>query len=532
MTLNEMINVKTVAYCRYSSDAQREASIRDQLRNIEAYCARMEWPTPTVYQDQAISGSRNDRKGYRNMLNAAKLAEFDVLLVDDLSRLSRDQIETAQVIRQLKHIGIRVIGVSDGLDTSRDGYKLEAGLRGLMSELYLDDLAKKTHRGLMGQAIEGYSAGGLPYGYKSTSDGKGYRKIINDDEARWVRFIFERYANGTSPRQIANELNRQNVPSPRGSSWSHSSIYPDSKGVGILGNQIYNGRQIWNRTEWVKDPNTGRRCRIMRPHSEWISTYSQELKIIEDELWQTCERRAQNAKRDTTVRKAEGKGSGGRGPKYLLSGLLKCGECGGSFVIQGRTHYGCGMHKNRGETVCTNSLKVNRINIEGVLLTGIKDALLSEGAYSAFEVEAKTMLFEVKPDSSLTKRQLTEAKKQVENIMLAIKAGILTASTKSALMEAEQKVVEVQEKLNEIERFEPAQFFKMTRKIYHNMVNTLENIEDVNAAREALRVLIGYVKLVPENGTLTAEIENAGLAGALQISMVAGAGFEPTTFGL
>jgi site-specific DNA recombinase len=144
MTLKEMINVKTVAYCRYSSDAQREASIRDQLRNIEAYCARMEWPTPTVYQDQAISGSRNDRKEYRNMLNAAKLAEFDVLLVDDLSRLSRDQIETAQVIRQLKHLGIRVIGVSDGLDTSRDGYKLEAGLRGLMSELYLDDLAKKN----------------------------------------------------------------------------------------------------------------------------------------------------------------------------------------------------------------------------------------------------------------------------------------------------------------------------------------------------------------------------------------------------
>ena len=116
--------------------------------------------------------------------------------------------------------------------------------------------------------------------------------------------------------------------------------------------------------------------------------------------------------------------------------------------------------------------------------------------------------------------------------MLAIKAGILTASTKSALIEAEQKVVEIQEKLSEIERFEPSQFFNMTRKIYENMVNKLEDIEDVNAAREALRVLIGDVKLVPENGALTAEIENAGLAGVLQISVVAGAGFEPTTFGL
>jgi DNA invertase Pin-like site-specific DNA recombinase len=84
------------------------------------------------------------------MLEAADLGAFDVLLVDDLSRLSRDHIESAQTIRTLKFAGIRIIRVSDGADTSRDGYKLETGLRGLMSEWYLDDLGKKTHRGLMG----------------------------------------------------------------------------------------------------------------------------------------------------------------------------------------------------------------------------------------------------------------------------------------------------------------------------------------------------------------------------------------------
>lgn len=137
--------MRTAAYCRFSSDAQREASIRDQLRNIEAYCDRTGWPRPALYQDQAVSGARSDRPGYRAMLEAADLGAFDVLLVDDLSRLSRDHIESAQTIRTLKFAGIRIIGVSDGTDTSRDGYKLETGLRGLMSEWYLDDLAKKTH---------------------------------------------------------------------------------------------------------------------------------------------------------------------------------------------------------------------------------------------------------------------------------------------------------------------------------------------------------------------------------------------------
>ena len=112
--------MRTAAYCRYSSDQQREASIRDQLRNIETYCARIGWPMPALYQDQAISGARNDRPGYLSMLAAVEQGVIDVLLVDDLSRLSRDHIACAQVIRRLKFAGVRVIGVSDGTDTARD----------------------------------------------------------------------------------------------------------------------------------------------------------------------------------------------------------------------------------------------------------------------------------------------------------------------------------------------------------------------------------------------------------------------------
>lgn len=518
--------MRTAAYCRFSSDAQREASIRDQLRNIESYCHRMGWPVPALYQDQAISGSRHDRPGYRAMLDAAALGVFDVLLVDDLSRLSRDHIESAQTIRRLKFAGIRVIGVSDSTDTARDGYKLETGLRGLMSEFYLDDLAKKTHRGLMGQALDGYSAGGLPYGYVSTFDGTGHRRAINPDEAKWVRYIFERYAEGASTRTIADELNFKGVLSPRGSTWSHSALYPDAKGVGMLGNPIYNGRQVWNRTAWVKDPVTGRRRRTMRPKSEWVIVESPELLIIDDQLWAACEARAKRMKRDTADKKHQGKPSGGGKPKYLFSGLLKCGVCGGAYVIRGRKHYGCSTYANRGESVCNNSLMVLRSTIEQVLMAGIKETMLSDEAFREFESEARALIKSVKPDPAAARRKIADAKRELDNLMNAIKAGIITPTTKDALRAAEQQMEDAAEELKAIERFEPTQMVPRAREIYREMVGRLEMIDDVAAAREWLRELVGDVKLMPEEGKLTAEIQSAGLAGALQMAVVAGARSE------
>ena len=524
--------MRTAAYCRFSSDSQREASIRDQLRNIESYCNRLGWPKPALFEDQAISGSRHDRPGYRAMLAAADSRAFDVLLVDDLSRLSRDHIESAQTIRRLKFGNIRIIGVSDGTDTARDGYKLETGLRGLMSEFYLDDLAKKTHRGLMGQALDGYSAGGLPYGYKSFHDGTGFKREIEEEQAKWVRFVFERYAQGATPRGIADELNRQKVPSSRGGTWSHTAIYPDAKHVGMLGNPLYNGRQIWNRTAWVKDPMTGRRKRILRPQSEWVVVDAPELKIIDDDLWNACVARAkQIRKRTSHNRQSENRGGIGH-PKYLFSGLLKCGVCGGAFIIVGPNHYGCATHKNRGESVCSNELTVRRTTVEQTLLADIKKSLLTDGAFRAFEVEVKKILKEAKPDSSGTKRRLLDARKELENLMSAIRAGIITHSTKDAVLRVEETISELEDELKAIERFQPNQLFPRAREVFKDLVAKLEYLDDIPAAREALRGLLGEVRLLPENGALTAETQSIGLTDAMQIAMVAGTGFEPMTFGL
>ena len=529
------MNIRTAAYARYSSDAQRAASIRDQIRNVEEYCRRAGWPAPEIFKDEAVSGARQDRVGYRGMLQAAAAGRFNVLLVDDYSRLTRDIVESARLVQELGYYEVRLIGVTDGVDTAREGSLLDTGVRGVMNHLYLVDLAKKTHRGMTGQALDGFNTGGLPYGYNSVEEGDGKRRVVNPEQAEWVRWMFQRYVAGDSPRMIAAELNRLGVPSPRkGGKWSPNAIYADAKGVGILGNPIYAGRPVWNRTKWVKDPTSGRRRRRARPAEEWITVAAPDLQIVDDELWSAVEGRIRAVRQRTSEQRAAhgGRVSGGRGPRYLFSGLMRCGSCGGSYIIVDKHRYGCAMHRDRGAAACPNALKVPRERVEELLLQGIKRDLLSDEGFRVFEEEVHRILAEAQPDPRGALRAIVRAEKEVENIMAAIRQGIVTPTTLGALQDAEAKLQAAQASKREIEKLQPADVIPRVRELHQKLVSELEQLEDVSAAREAIRAIVGEIRLVPEGDELVAEMTSAGLAGACQLTLVAGAGFEPATFGL
>lgn len=155
-------------YCRYSSDRQRETSLADQ----EAVCRRRAqtegWVVDEVYADAAISGSRLDRPRYRDLLADAAAGLWSILLVEDLSRLSRDEVEGVQAVRRLEHRGVRVIGVSDGYDSSRPGRTAQRGVRALLSSLYLEDLEPQSHRG-------------IPPGHSGRTQGCVFRRKLDTD---------------------------------------------------------------------------------------------------------------------------------------------------------------------------------------------------------------------------------------------------------------------------------------------------------------------------------------------------------------
>lgn len=145
---------------------------------------------------------------------------------------------------------------------------------------------------------------------------------------------------------------RKACPAPEGRLWNDTTIHGHAKrGTGILNNELYIGRLIWNRLRDLKDPSTGKRVSRLSPESEWIVKDVPELRIVDDELWQAVKaRQAVNANVAEGIRKHHKKNrlNGTHRPKTLLSGLIFCGCCGGPFSIRGSDRFACSTHVTKG----------------------------------------------------------------------------------------------------------------------------------------------------------------------------------------
>jgi len=208
-----------------------------------------------------------------------------------------------------------------------------------MNALYLTDLRAKVRRGLEGRVRQGRSGGGLCYGYDVVReiDLRGEPvyggRSINHAKAAVVCSIFEAFAAGKSPRVIARGLNDERISGPGGRPWSETAIRGHAlRRTGILHNELYVGRLVWNKQRYLKDPITGRRLARINPENEWIVTNVPELRIVDDVLWQRVHSRLATIRNSERVTKARAKKFWlDRRPKHLLTGLMICGNCGASL---------------------------------------------------------------------------------------------------------------------------------------------------------------------------------------------------------
>jgi site-specific DNA recombinase len=275
----------------------------------------------------------------RALLEEAKHGKFDYVIAEALDRLSRDQEDIAAIYKRLRHSDIRLHTLAEG-----EISELHIGLKGTMNALFLKDLALKIRRGQRGRVEAGRIPGGSSYGYRIIrrlrGDGSvstGERKI-DPSQAAIIQRIFKEYADGMVPRRIAARLNREAVPSPRGGQWNASTINGNRlRRIGILNNELYLGRIIYNRQRFLKDPETGKRIARLNPEHEWITKEVSKLRIIEDDLWE----RVQALK----CRHSSRWGNKRQSKKRLFSGLLKCGCCGGGMTISRGDRYYCSARR-------------------------------------------------------------------------------------------------------------------------------------------------------------------------------------------
>ncbi|MGC9420007.1 MAG: recombinase family protein, partial [Rhodovulum sp.] len=322
--------MRVALYARYSSDNQREASIADQLRICRLRAEQEGWQIVEEYTDHAISGASLLRPGIQALMTDAGRGRFDLICAEAMDRLSRDQEDIAGFFKRMAFAGVKIVTLSEGEVTH-----LHIGLKGTMNALFLKDLADKTRRGQRGRVELGKSGGGNCYGYdvvhRIDAAGAPERgdRTIDLVEAEVIRRIYRDYAAGKSPKRIATELNAEGISAPTGGEWGFSTINGNAKrGTGILNNELYVGRLVWNRQRFVKDPDTGKRQARPNPPEDWVIHEVPDLRIVDEALWLAVKARQAALKRPH--------GAGGentfrdrRRPKYLLSGLTRCGACGG-----------------------------------------------------------------------------------------------------------------------------------------------------------------------------------------------------------
>lgn len=421
-------------YARYSSDQQRETSIHDQVRKARDYAEKQDWVVLEDYilYDQAISGAKFEERGsLQRLLEAAEQRPrpFDVVLIDDSSRLARNLEDARLSFKILDFNGVELVSVSQGIHSNNPAATELFTIYGMMDERFLKDLAHKVLRGQEGCVLNGYIAGGKCYGYKNipvedpTRRGDygrpyviGVKRQVVAEEAAIVRRIFESYATGLSFEKIARILRAENIPAPRPPrrdsirAWCSDSISE------ILRNEIYIGKYIFKRTTNVRDPKTRRMVTRQLPESEWIRSEHPELRIITNELWNKVQE--QRALRNSLgFRKLGGLERTKRSQEYLFSGLLFCGaslpDAPGTFCNRAITIvdadagrkfacYGCGAHRYKG--ACTNAITIGREVLEEQILDWLgRDLLHSdrlEEIVASVQTSLESKLSELQRDAS------------------------------------------------------------------------------------------------------------------------------------
>lgn len=479
-----MSDNKAVIYARYSSDAQRETSIDQQVRVCRAYAQQHGIEIVGVYDDRAMTGTNDKRPQFRQMIRDASKRDWQHVIVYALDRFARDRYDSARYKHELKIYGVKVLSATEPISDDPSGIILESVLEG-MAEYYSAELSRKTTRGMDDNAARCRVNGVLPYGYKRSDD---YKYAVDEPAAAVVREIFDRIVDGEHQSSICADLNRRGVRTSTGKAWNRSSLHR------ILANERYTGIYIYKDT------------RIPGGVPE----------IVRREVWE----RAQvalctkpNPQRDTTGKIPQRRRR--EGGTYLLTGKIYCGTCGNAMTgisgtgKNGSPHYYYACIGRRADHGSCTQKNLRREMIELTVAQLLRDTMLTDDAIIML---ADAAVAAQNQDSILAdldgfRQQLASVNAGINNIMRAIEAGIFTATTKDRLMELEDQRRELGYKIADAEQITKTM---LTRE---EIIAVLEMYKDgditdkgyqetlVDAFLIACYVYSDHIKIVFDTGT-------------------------------
>ena len=381
MRRNEKI---TALYERLSRDDDQQGdsnSIVNQKKLLEDYAAQHNFPNPTHFTDDGISGTCFDRPGFLAMMKEVEAGNVEYLCIKDMSRLGRDYLKVGQIMEILRQRGVRLIAINDGVDSAR-GDDDFTPFRNIMNEYYARDTSRKIRSTFQSKGKTGKHLTGLViYGYLWNE--KRDQWLVDPEAAEVVKRIFAMTIDGYGPYQIANKLKEEKVLIPsaylaqHGEGVNKNKTFKDMYGwgsstiVNILEKREYLGHTINFKTrKHFKDKKSH-----YVPEDEWTIFENTHEAIIDQQTFDLVQK----------IRSKVRRYPDGWGEVAPLTGLLYCADCGGKMYVH-RTNNG----KRISQYTCSQYTKVpvgtlcktqHRIN-EDVVLSLVSDMLKAIAEYA------------------------------------------------------------------------------------------------------------------------------------------------------
>ena len=412
---------QAVIYARYSSHAQRDVSIDQQIDSCRSFAARGGIEIADTYIDRAISGTSDRRPAFQRMIADAKDRRWQYVIVYTLDRFSRDRYDSAVYKRQLRNCGVKVLSAMEQITDDPTGVIMESILEGY-AEYYSKELSRKVRRGHEDNARKCMVNGALPLGYRRGDDG---RYAIDDNTAPIVREIFRRVGGGEALVRIAEDFNRRGIRTKTGAAFNKSSFNQ------ILTNERYAGVYMYQD--------------LRIPDGIPAIVTREEFDAVQQHITQKKNpRRSGSADAPQARRREDG--------IYILTGKLFCGECGSPLVgvsgtgKSGRLHH---YYRCKGHSSGCELKNIRRDDVERDIAAALKNVVLSEEGIAALARATYQQQISARSgtDASLLEAQLLDTEKALRNILAAIEAGIFTASTRDRLQELETQKAQLAEKL-------------------------------------------------------------------------------------
>lgn len=454
-----------VIYARYSSQGQREESIEGQLRECKSFVERNGWTIVGEYIDRALSGKTDKREAFQRMIKDSEKGRFRGVLMYTLDRFARNRYDSAMYKARLKKNGVRVFYAKQSIPDGPEGIILESVLEGY-AEYYSENLSRNVRRGMMENALQCKSTGGLCLGYRWGQDGK---MEIDPVGAKVVQEIFQLYADGTSATQIINYCNNKGYKTARGRPFGRNSLHT------ILHNERY------------------------------VGVYAYEDVRVEDGVPAIISRdlfdRAQAMLKHNYTARAKSKAI----TDYLLTTKVFCGHCGAPMIGECGTsrhgttyhYYKCACRKRNGS--CQKKTEKKEW-LEAFVVKHTVEKALTDENIEEISTKAAALYEKECADTRLLvslEQSLEDTDVRLKNILDLMEQGIATASTKDRLLELEGQKQDLECKIARERRKKPA----LTKERIAHWLYSFRggDIHDPDYQRKVIDTLLNSVYIYDTN---------------------------------